>query len=158
MLASVLWSGITHAETNRLILQETFESYKTTKALRTAWTGGPAQLETNAPGGGQCAAHDGTGMNRRGGFFLFPDATHNLVLSADFYDFATNTDQNVTVSINGDDTHDNVSLGMKGAFCYVARVGGFSSKTNWIPFKRRQLPVVGWHRFKAVVSSTNVVA
>jgi hypothetical protein len=48
-------------------------------------------------------------------------------------------------------------MGMKGAFCYVARVGGFSWKTNWIPFKRRQLPVVGWHRFKAVISATNVV-
>jgi hypothetical protein len=73
------------------------------------------------------------------------------------YDFGTNTDQNVTVSITGEDTHDNISMGMKGAFCYVARVGGFSSKTNWIPFKRRQLPVVGWHRFKAVISATNVV-
>jgi hypothetical protein len=40
----------------------------------------------------------------------------------------------------------------------VARVGGFSSKTNWIPFKRRQLPVVGWHRFKAVISATDLVA
>src|SRR5215467_7243428 len=153
----MLWSGVSQGQTNRLIFQETFETYKTVKALRAAWPG-PAQLVTNAPGGGQCLALDGTGVNRRGGFFVFPDATHNLVLSADFYDFGTNTNQNVTISINGDDTHDNISMGLKGAFCYVAHVGGFSSKTNWIPFKRRQLPVVGWHRFKAVISAIDVVA
>jgi hypothetical protein len=147
VLAAMLLSGVSHGQTNRLIFQETFETYKTVKALRAAWPG-PAQLVTNAPGGGQCVALDGTGANRRGGFFVFPDATHNLVLSADFYDSGTNTNQNVTISINGDDTHDNVSMGLKGAFCYVAHVGGFSSRTNWIPFKRRQLPVVGWHRFQ----------
>src|SRR4051812_24567226 len=117
------------ADTNRIILREDFESFKTTKALRTTWPGGPAELMTNAPGGGRAAAHDGTGMNRRSGFFVFPDATHDLVLEADFYDFGTNTDQNVVVSLNGEDTHDNVAFGLKGAYSYVARVGGFSSKT-----------------------------
>src|SRR5437773_8088512 len=111
-----------HAEANRIGFQEDFESFKTTNAMRGAWPGGPGERVTNAPGGGHAAAHDGTGMNRRGGFFVFPDATHNLVLQADFYDFATNTDQNVVVSINGEDTHDNVAFGLKGAFCYTARV------------------------------------
>ena len=61
--------------------------------------------------------------SRRSGFFVFPDATHDLVLEADFYDFGTNTDQNVVVSLNGEDTHDNVAFGLKGAYSYVARVG-----------------------------------
>ena len=138
---------LTNAETNRIILREDFESFKTTKAMRTSWPGGPGELMTNAPGGGHAAAHDGTGMNRRSGFFVFPDATHNLLLQADFYDFGTNTDQNVIVSINGEDTHDNVGFGLKGPYCYVARVGGFSSRTNWVPFKRGQLPGPGLASF-----------
>jgi len=155
MAAGMLSLCLGYAETNRIILQEDFESFKTTKALRAAWPGGPAELMTNAPGGGHAAGHNGTGMNRRGGFFVFPDATHNLILQADFYDFATNTDQNVIVSINGEDPHDNVGFGLKGSYCYMARVGGFSSNTNWISFKRGQLPVRGWHRFKAIISVTN---
>src|SRR2546423_9280459 len=97
---------LSNAETNRIIVREDFESFKTTKAMRSAWPGGPGELMTNAPGGGHAAAHDGTGMNRRSGFFVFPDAAHNLLLQADFYDFATNTDQHVLVSLNGEDTHD----------------------------------------------------
>jgi len=155
--AGMLSLCLGHADTNRLILQEDFESFKTTRAMRSTWPGGPGELMTNAPGGGQAASHDGTGVNRRGGFFVFPDATHNLVLQADFYDFATNTDQNLIVSLNGEDTHDNVAFGLKGSYCYVARVGGFSSKTNWIPFKRGQSPVFGWHRFKAVITVSNLI-
>jgi hypothetical protein len=162
-----MWGGIAagllslccaQADTSRIIVQDDFESFRTTKTLRATWSGGPAELMTNAPGGGRAAVHDGTGMNRRSGFFVFPDATHNLVLQADFYDFGTNADQNVLVSINGEDTHLNVAFGLKGPHCYVARVGGFSSKTNWIPFKQGQLPVPGWHHFKATVSATNLVA
>jgi hypothetical protein len=141
-----------------MILHEDFEAYQTTKALRAAWPAGPGQLVTNAPGGGHAAAHDGTSMNRRSGFFVYPDATHNVVLSADFYDFGTNTDQNVTVSVNDEEGHQNIAMGLKGTSCYVVRVGGFGSQTNWVPFKRGQTPVAGWHRFKAIVSTTNVLA
>ena len=148
---------LAHSETNRIILRDNFNSYHTTKALRTVWPGGPAELVTNAPGGHHCVSHDGTGMNRRGGFFIFPDATHNIVLEADFYDFGTNTEQNVTVSLNGEDTHENVAFGLRGPSCYMARVGGISAKTNWIPFKRGQLPVEGWHHFKGVVTVSNLI-
>src|SRR6476646_10996491 len=130
--AAMLLPLLAHSETNRIILREDFESFRGTKALRSAWPGGPALLGTNAAGGGRCASHDGTGMNRRGGFFVFPDATHNIVFEADFYDFGTNTDQNVTVSLNGEDTHENVAFGLKGPNCYMARAGGISAKTNWI--------------------------
>jgi hypothetical protein len=88
---------------------------------------------------------------------VFPDGGHNVVLSADFYDFATNLDQNVTVTLNSEKGTESVAMGLRGAHCYAARVNGFAAKTNWVPFKRGQLPVVGWHRFKATISVSNVV-
>ncbi len=146
------------AQTNRVVLYEDFESYRDVRALKKSWPGGSAQLLTNAPGGGKAASHDGNGMNRRSGFFLFPDATHNIVLTADFYDFATNLDQNVTVTLNSEKGTESVAMGLRGANCYAVRVNGFAAKTNWVPFKRGQLPILGWHRFKATISLSNVVA
>jgi hypothetical protein len=147
------------AQTNRVVINDDFEGYATTKALKRFWGGnGSAQLVTNAPGGGQAASHEGNGVNHHGGFFLFPDATHNVVLSADFYDFATNIEQNVTVTLNGEKGPDSVSMGLRGANCYAVRVNGFGARTNWVNFKRGQLPVEGWHRFKATISVSNVIA
>ena len=158
VLLGLLFAFISaQAQESRVVLHEDFESFRDTRALKKSWPGGPAQLVTNAPGGGNAASHDGNGMNRHSGFFLFPDATHNVVLTADFFDFATNLDQNVTVSLNSEKGTESVAMGLRGVHCYAARVNGFAAKTNWFPFKRGQLPVVGWHRFKATISLSNVV-
>jgi hypothetical protein len=138
------------------VLKEDFESYATSEAMSVAWPGGMGRLETAPPGGGKAALHDGSHMNRRGGFTVGPDARYNVVLEADFYDFATNNDRRVTISLRRK-TGETFEMGFRSGAIYATRVVGFASRTNWIPFKKTQRAVEGWHRFKAVLSLTNVV-
>ena len=145
------------AEASVVVINEDFESYTNTAALQKVWTGGTAQLLVDVPGGGQAALHDGSTMNKHGGFVVQPDATHNVVLTVDFYDFATNADKRVTVSLNNS-SPDNLSMGINGGSSYAIRAGGFSATTNWIPFHRNQKPIAGWHRFQAVMAVSNITA
>ena len=152
--AVLMIAGQAWGDTIRSFIKEDFESYEDTAALRRYWTGGTAQLELLAPGGGKVALHDGADMNRHGGFSIGPDAQHQLLLSADFYDFATNMDKRVTVSLRGDGKSFDMGLVFSNNYC--VRAIGFSTHTNWVSFKKPLRSVAGWHRFQAILSITNI--
>ena len=145
------------AQDSLVIIKEDFESYPNSEAMRAFWARGTGTLETDPPGGGKCAAHDGADMNRHGGFQVGPDNQNNLVLKADFYDFATNANKRVTVSLRRENG-ESFDMGVLDPAGYAIRIMGFSNRTNWVSFKKSQLPVAGWHRFEAVISLTNVSA
>jgi hypothetical protein len=144
-------------ETPVTVFQEDFESYRSTAAFKRFWGTGSGSLVTNAPGGGKVIRHNGARFNRHPELNLAPDAEHNLVLSADFYDFGTNIDRRVAVCLvntNGD----LFAIGLVGASPYVIKAVGFTEKTNWVAFKRGQIPRQGWHHLQATLSMTNVLA
>jgi hypothetical protein len=139
------------------LLEDNFESYKNTSAFKKFWPEGTGVLITNAPGGGRAVKHGGARYNRHGDFQLTPDATHDLVLSADFYDFATNTERRVVLAL----TNTNgqlLAIGLVGANPYVVKAVPYSEKTNWVAFRRRQTPIPGWHHIQARLSMSNLVA
>jgi hypothetical protein len=145
------------APNSRILIDDDFESYTNTGHLRAIWPGGTGELLTNAPGGGQAVLHDGADMNRKGGFSLTADETHNIVLSADFYDFATNTDKRVTLSLRNA-AGESLDIGIVGSAIYCVRAVGYSDRTNWVSFKRGQPASSGWHRIRAELSITNLFA
>jgi hypothetical protein len=139
------------------VVEDNFESYRNTAAFKKFWPEGTGVLITNAPGGGKAVKHGGARFNRHGDFKITPDESHNVVLSADFYDFATNIDRRVTLSLTND-AGDLLAIGLVGASPYVVKAVGYTAATNWIAFVRRQIPVSGWHHFQATLSMSNVTA
>jgi hypothetical protein len=145
------------AANSRIIVEDDFESYTNTADMRAVWSGGTGELLSDAPGGGQAALHDGADTNRKGGFSITPDQTHNIVLSGDFYDFATNSDKRVTLSLrNG--SGDSLDIGIVGSTIYSVRMSGYAEHTNWVSFKRGQPAIPGWHRIRAELSVSNLFA
>lgn len=141
----------------RVIVLEDFETYTNTAALRSVWSGGNAELETPAPGGGKAASHDGGDLNYSVSFSVRPDAEHNVVFSADIFDFATNDQKRVTVAMRNT-SGANLEFGyIYEVFPYALRVIGFAAETQWISFDPALKPVRGWHRFQATISLTNTV-
>jgi hypothetical protein len=157
LFAFLLLPSIVFGAGPRTILYEDFQSYTNTQALKRIWGGGTGELLTDSPGGGNAVIHDGGEMNKYGGFSVTPDEMHNIVLTGDFYDFATNTEKRVTVCLRNQSGSE-VSFGLNGPAPYVLRVVGFGSTTNWVSFHRGQRAVEGWHRFRAVISTTNIFA
>ena len=151
--------GHLHAATNEVLFQDDFESYTNTEQMRAAWRGGTGVLETAAPGGGQAVSHDGGNFHTYDGLAARADAGHSLRLTADFYDSATNADKRVTLSLRN--THGaSLEMGIaEAAGGYVARIVGFGDapRTNWTAIVPSWKPVLGWHRFQAVISTTNTV-
>ena len=88
------------AEESRLIFEDDFERYTNTAAFRAIWPQGAVVLELHSPGGGQAARHDGGDANHRGGFSVLPSLAHNVVLTADLFDFGTNANKHVTVALH----------------------------------------------------------
>lgn len=146
------------AEEPRLILEEDFERYTNTAALHAAWPEGTGTLNLHSPGGGQSATHDGGAANRRGGFSVAPSLAHNLVFTADLFDFGTNANKHVTVSLHSRQgawfEMGVVDIGGR----YAARMAGAGVAGAWLPFGPAQRPVRGWHRFQATISLSNTVA
>jgi hypothetical protein len=145
------------APASRILIADDFESYTNTASLRAVWTNGTGELLTNAPGGGQAVLHDGDDTNRKGGFSITPDETHTIVLSADFYDFATNIDKRVTLSLRNA-AGQSLDIGIAGSAIYSVRAVGYAAHTNWVPFKRGQQAIAGWHRMRAELSQSNLFA
>lgn len=142
-----------------MIIEEDFERYTNSMALQAVWTQGKGALETRSPGGGQAARHQGGEANRRGGFAVSPSLTQSVVLTADLFDFGTNADKRLTVSLH----HRRgpfVEFGVvEGGGIYAARTAGSTSTIeNWKPFGNLKSPVRGWHRFQAILSASNTVA
>jgi hypothetical protein len=145
------------AETNLVsIVTDNFESYPNNRAFKKAWPGGSGSLKTNVPGGGNAIFHNGVRYHFQHVPVSAPTATNDILLSADFYDFATNSERRVTVCLTND-SGDTLAIGLVGANSYVARGLGFLAKTNWLAFERGQPPVKGWHHFEALLSASNVV-
>jgi len=157
--ALLLWTmaGPSWGQTIKVVVKDDFESYTNNESLKKTWINGTGQLLTNAPGGGNAMLHDGDEMNKRGGFSVLPDETHNVVLSADFYDFATNNDKRVTLALRNAQG-ESVDMGIVGPAIYVVRAVGFAGQTNWVRFKRGEAGVPGWHRMQAIIGVSNVIA
>ena len=153
-------AGTLHARPGdtRILLLDDFEGYTNTTAMRTIWAGGNAVLDTHAPGGGHAASHDGGNMTGYNGIAAWPDATHNVLFSADLYDPGTNDDKRVTIILkNG--SGDSVEFGfVQKSAPYALRVTGFATQTDWIPFDPAFRSARGWHRFQAIISLTNTLA
>jgi len=146
------------AEESRLILEDDFERYTNTAALQAVWPQGTGVLELHCPGGGQAARHEGGDANRRGGFSVFPSLAHNVVLTADLFDFGTNANRHMTVSLH----HRKgawLEMGVvsDGGTYGVCTIRPASDAANWKAFNPAQRPVYGWHRFQAVISLSNTV-
>jgi hypothetical protein len=142
----------------RAVVAEDFESYADTAAMQAVWgTKGLGLIEAVPQGSGHAAYHPGGAVNARHGFALQATAAESIVLTADFYDFATNANKRLTVGLrNG--TGAILELGAfnsKGS--YFARVVGFAGGTSWKCFDESQRPIQGWHRFQALISPTNTV-
>ena len=144
-------------ESSRVFVQEDFESYTNTAALRAVWQGGTAELDPDAPGGGKAARHDGGDLNELGGFAVRPDTNYDVVFSADLYDTATNVGRRVTVALrNGSGA--NLEFGhIYEVGPYAMRLNGFARPTEWVSFDPLIAPHRGWNRFRAIVSMTNTV-
>src|SRR6185295_14783677 len=150
-------SGRAAVERERVVLLEDFESYTNSETLRATWSGGTAELATNAPGGGKAALHDGGALNNSANFSIRPDAKHNVVFTADLYDFGTNSEKRVTIALRNK-SGANVEFGhIYETGPYAVRVAGFAGEGEWISFDENLEPTRGWHRFRAVVSLTNTV-
>ena len=120
------------ADSIRFILNEDFESYTNTESLLRAWGGGTAELETAAPGGGKAAFHDGGDLNTSVVFSVSADATHNVLFSADLYDFATNAEKRVTVALRNN-SGVNLEFGhINEMGPYAMRLVGFAKPTEWV--------------------------
>jgi hypothetical protein len=163
-----VWSVITltglfavaaRATTNdsRVVLLEDFEGYTNTTSLLEVWREGASQLETEAPGGGNAVLHDGGDLTSRAGFSIQPDASHDVLFSADLYDFATNAEKRVTIALrNGSGA--NLEFGhIYETGPYAMRIGGFAEPTDWVSFDSAIMPRNGWNRFRALISMTNTV-
>ena len=140
-----------------LVFKEGFEGYTNTESLRGAWKNSTAELEVASPGGGKAMSHPGDKLSRRGKFSVLPDAAHHVVLSADFYDFATNFHKHVSLFLQNSNGQF-LQMGLQAASVYALRMKGFGMTTNWIPFYKEPRQVEGWHRFRAELSPTNLVA
>ena len=146
-------------EESRGILEEDFERYTNTTAMRIVWPEGAAVLELRAPGGGQAAIHDGGSANRRGGFSVLPSSSHNVVLTADLFDFGTNANKRMTVSLHNRRGGYLEMGAVSDGGTYAVRTGDPGRNAgDWTAFNPGQKPVRGWHRFQAVISSSNTVA
>ena len=157
--ASLLFAGafLACAQESRIILLEDFESFASTEALLAVWPGGSGVLGTNVPGGGRAALHDGGNLHNRNVASVSPDATHNVVFTADLYDSGTNEVKRTTVALRNS-SGSNFEFGMiNEGCCYYARAVGFEVPPDWVPFDQAQKPVPGWHRFQAVMSATNTL-
>ncbi len=143
----------------RVIFEEDFERYTNTAAMRAAWLQGAGELELRAPGGGQAAGHSGGDANRRGGFSVLPSPAHNVVMTADLFDFRTNANRLMTVALLNT-RGATVEMGVvAGGGNYGARATRFPGGADtWTQFNSAQKPVRGWHRFQAVISLNNTVA
>ena len=140
-----------------IILNEDFEAYTNTESMLAVWSGGSAVLETAAPGGGKAALHDGGDLNVSRVFSARPDATHNVVFSADLYDTATNAEKRVTISLRNTNGV-NLEFGhINETGPYSLRIVGFAKPTEWTSFDSALQPARGWNRFQAVISLTNTV-
>src|SRR5262245_49154802 len=127
VLGSLVLQGAgADSETNTVLIAEDFESYGDSSAMRKFWTTGTGEMLAPAPGGGQAAQHDGGDVNRHGNLLIMPDEAHDVVLTADLYDFATNTDKRVTVALRNTNGA-SLEFGLHTANSYVVRVSGFSS-------------------------------
>src|SRR5262245_32378868 len=91
VLLVILSGALQHATAAvHTILLDNFGTYTNSESLRAVWAGGTAELDTQAPGGGKAASHDGGEFNSRGDFSVRPNSIENLVFSVDLYDSATN--------------------------------------------------------------------
>lgn len=142
----------------RLILEDDFERYTNTASLLIAWPQGAGELELRSPGGGQAVMLHSGDANRRGGFSVSPSEAHNVVLTADLFDFGTNANKRATVSLHH---RKGVWLEMgavnEGGTYGVRTIRPASGAANWMAFNPAQRPVYGWHRFQAVISLSNTV-
>jgi hypothetical protein len=143
------------AEEPKIIIQEDFEAYTNVAMMNTVWPGGTAQLQPLGPGRGRAASHDGAQMNNSRVFLAAPDSSHDVFLSADFYDFATNTAKKVTLNLRNGSKF-NLDIGMVNGNMFSVRAQGFSPDIDWIPIVGWQPPVPGWKRITATISQTNV--
>lgn len=155
LLVSVLAPG---AEP-RLVLEEDFERYTNTATMRLVWPQGTGTLELRSPGGGQAMLHDGGPANRRADFNVSLDPSHNLILTADQFDFGTNLNRHVVVSLHNRQGAA-VEMGMmKDGGTYGVRTVGFGDHpAQWTAFNPGQKPLYGWHRFQVVLSPVRTVA
>lgn len=146
------------AEESRVIFEEDFERYTNTAAMRAVWPQGAGVLELRAPAGGQAVIHGGGDANRRGGFSVQPSLSHNVVMTADLFDFGTNANRRVAVSLhNRSGAYVEMGAVTDGGAYAVRRVGFADSNEAVTPFKTEQKPVRGWHRFQTVISLSNTV-
>jgi hypothetical protein len=157
-LMLIAGSLVATGEEPRVILEEDFERYTNTAVMRAVWPQGAGVLELRAPAGGQAVIHDGGAANRRGGFSVAPSQTHNVVLTADLFDYGTNANQHMTVSlVNRSGGHVEMGVVNSGEI-YAARTVGLRGSTDaWTPLNPAQEAVRGWHRFQTVISLSNTV-
>ncbi|HMP81392.1 MAG TPA: hypothetical protein PKA41_01645, partial [Verrucomicrobiota bacterium] len=156
---TLLPAGVAHSQTEgeRVVLDENFETYADTEALLGVWKTGSGVLENAAPGGGRAVLHDGGELNEYKGFSVRQDATHDVVFSADFFDFGGGNDKRVTAALrNGSGA--GLEFGLLnelGPYCF--RIQGMTTNDIWMPFGPAILPSRGWHRFQAMLSATNII-
>jgi hypothetical protein len=155
LLVAVLAPG----EVPRLVLEEDFERYTNTAALREVWPQGTGVLDRRAPGGGQAMLHDGDLANRRADFDVHLDPSGSLVLTADLFDFGTNANRHVVISLRNRQGAA-VEMGMMNdGGTYGVRTVGFGERpSQWTAFNPTQKSLYGWHRFQVVLFPARTVA
>lgn len=152
-------------------IDEGFESYDSltgTNPLSANWTNAVDQIALNTSGGNPGQSVTPTDFNSDQAvwtgstFDLLPTATENIVFRADFFDPGSE-DIRRTVTLGGPGGSGTLEMGLYnvsgGLNNYGIRVLGssFYDNSNWSEFSGASR-TSGWHRFEAVLSTTELTA
>ncbi|OQB91426.1 MAG: hypothetical protein BWX84_01392 [Verrucomicrobia bacterium ADurb.Bin118] len=142
----------------QVLVNETFESYADTAAMRLNWdSDGLGTLDTDFGNPGQSATHPGGTVNTWIGssFSLLP-SSGTIVLKADIYDPGTGSAQRNTVGLrNGADPLFEMGHYNAQSSQYAVRVLAMYGEPNWVFFPGVDR-TAGWHHYEATFTDTDV--
>lgn len=146
------------ADDTQVVVHEDFEGYADTAAMQAVWgTNGLGRMDAVPHESGKAVYHPGGKANVLRGFEVQATSKQDVVLTADIYDFGTNANKRISVGLR------NSAKAILELGCfntggnYFMRGEGFAGSPGWRSFDAEQSSIHGWHRFQAVISSSNLV-
>lgn len=172
-MSAAIFPGYSFATT--VIVSEDFESYADTVALGGTWSLGDGTLDTVSGNPGASMNHPGTGASFSGGNTnslsfsgIYPGVGETLVFSADIYDDGSGTNRRNSAGIRAASGANIIEMGMYNSpahYSYRTVLFGAGSDGSWVAFDNllddagqamTNDPVVGWHRFTAEITNSQV--
>lgn len=153
------------------IFADDFDSYANTAAMGAVWTLTAGQTLDTANGNpGQSLNHAGTANNASKSVTgVYPNSTQTLIFEADIYDDGTSANKRVSAGLRAAAGNSIIEMGMfNSPSHYAIRTVLFGPGSNglWLAFTGMvddlgapitNSPRVGWHSYRADISSTNAI-